>query len=139
MREAAQARASRSAMSNPAELATEGIDVDDLCSYAVDVWVSDHSILTDEQRLLKVLRDAADKGNAKVLGEASHVFPNGAVTAILLLSASHLSIHTWPEFSLANVDLLAYGRLNGERMMQSVELGLSPTRINVTRMLRAVH
>ncbi|OQR65062.1 S-adenosylmethionine decarboxylase [Streptomyces maremycinicus] len=126
-------------MTNSANLATEGINVDDLCSYAVDVWVSDHSILTDQERLLQVLRTAAEKGNAMVLGEASHVFPNGAVTAILLLSASHLSIHTWPEFSLANVDLLAYGRLNGERMMQSVELGLSPTRINVTRMLRAVH
>nr|WP_112475660.1 S-adenosylmethionine decarboxylase [Streptomyces sp. ST1020] len=126
-------------MTNAESLATEGIDVDDLCSYAVDVWVSDNSILTDEERLLQVLRTAAEKGNAKVLGEPSHVFPNGAVTAILLLSASHLSIHTWPEFNLANVDLLAYGRLNGERMMESVELGLAPTRINVTRMLRAVH
>ncbi|MEU0060753.1 hypothetical protein ABZ035_30825, partial [Streptomyces sp. NPDC006334] len=64
-------------MTDTANLATEGINVDDLCSYAVDVWVSDHSILTDEQRLLKVLRTAAEKGNAQVLGEASHVFPNG--------------------------------------------------------------
>ncbi|MEU9669146.1 S-adenosylmethionine decarboxylase [Streptomyces bobili] len=126
-------------MSDSSSPSAEEISVDELCSYAVDVWVSDHSILTDEQRLLKVLRTAAEKGNATVLGEASHIFPNGAVTAILLLSASHLSIHTWPEFSLANIDLLAYGRLNGERMMQSVEVGLSPTRINVTRMLRAVH
>ncbi|MFC9287611.1 adenosylmethionine decarboxylase [Streptomyces sp. NPDC057052] len=126
-------------MTNSSSPASEEVHVDDLCSYAVDVWVSDHSILTDEQRILQVLRTAADKGNATVLGEASHVFPNGAVTAILLLSASHLSIHTWPEYSLANIDLLAYGRLNGERMMQSVEAGLSPTRINVTRMLRAVH
>lgn len=115
------------------------INVDDLCSYAVDVWVSDASILTDEQRLLDLLRAAAEAGNATVLGESSHVFPNGAVTAILLLSASHLSIHTWPEFSLANVDLLAYGRLNGEQMMQKIEAGLSPTRINVSRLLRAVH
>ncbi|MEU5278067.1 S-adenosylmethionine decarboxylase family protein [Streptomyces asoensis] len=126
-------------MTDSTSPAAEDINVDDLCSYAVDVWVSDHSILTDEQRLLEVLRTAAEKGNATVLGESSHIFPNGAVTAILLLSASHLSIHTWPEFSLANIDLLAYGRLNGERMMQSVEAGLSPTRINVTRMLRAVH
>lgn len=108
-------------MTNSANLATEGINVDDLCSYAVDVWVSDHSILTDEERLLKVLRTAAEKGNATVLGEASHVFPNGAVTAILLLSASHLSIHTWPEFSLANVDLLAYGRI--ERRANDAERG----------------
>ncbi|QMU79380.1 adenosylmethionine decarboxylase [Streptacidiphilus sp. PB12-B1b] len=124
---------------NSTETEPADINVDDLCSYAVDVWVSDASILTDERRLLDLLRTAAEKGNAKILGEASHIFPNGAVTAILLLSASHLSIHTWPEFSLANVDLLAYGRLNGERMMESVETGLSPTKINVSRLLRAVH
>lgn len=126
-------------MTNDLASPPKDINVDDLCSYAVDLWVEDPSILTDEARLLEVLRTAAAKGNAKVLGEASHVFPNGAVTAILLLSASHLSIHTWPEFNLANVDLLAYGRLNGERMMESIEVELAPTRINVSRLLRAVH
>ncbi|MFH8367777.1 adenosylmethionine decarboxylase [Streptomyces sp. NPDC018031] len=126
-------------MTNDLTSAPKDINVDDLCSYAVDLWVSDPSILTDEARLMEVLRTAAAKGNAKVLGESSHVFPNGAVTAILLLSASHLSIHTWPEFNLANVDLLAYGRLNGERMMESIEVELAPTRINVSRLLRAVH
>src|SRR5690606_13325981 len=59
---------------------TQEINVDELCSYAVDVWVSDHSILTDEERLLSLLRTAAEKGEAQVLGESSHVFPNGAVT-----------------------------------------------------------
>lgn len=126
-------------MTNDLDISPKDINIDDLCSYAVDVWVSDAGILTDERRLLDLLRNAAQMGNAKVLGEASHVFPNGAVTAILMLSASHLSIHTWPEFSLANVDLLAYGRLNGERMMKIIEDGLSPTRINVSRLLRAVH
>lgn len=121
--------------------ATENYEIgsDELCSYAVDVWVQDTDILTDKQRLLDVLRAAAEKGNARVIGESSHVFPNGAVTAILLLSASHLSIHTWPEFKLANIDLLAYGRLNGARIMESIEQSLSPVRINVSRLLRAVH
>jgi S-adenosylmethionine decarboxylase len=115
------------------------INFDDLCSYAVDVWVEDPEILTDKARLSRLMRAAAEKGNAKILGEASHVFPNGAVTAILLLSASHLSIHTWPEFKLANIDLLAYGRINGELMMESLESSLSPVRINTSRLLRAVH
>jgi S-adenosylmethionine decarboxylase len=126
-------------MTDSADLAAEEVQVDDLCSYAVDIWVSDHRILTDHDRLLQALRAAADEGGAHILGEKSHVFPNGAVTAILLLSASHLSVHTWPEYSLANVDLLAYGRIKGELIIRSVEAALSPTKINVTRVLRAVH
>lgn len=112
--------------------------VDELCSYALDVWVADVAVLTDQARLLTVLRDAAHLGEAHVLDESAHVFPNGAVTAILLLSASHLSLHTWPEYGLANVDLLAYGRIKGERMMTHVQTGLGATRANLTRVLRPV-
>lgn len=126
-------------MDRSSSTGTYEIGTEELCSYAVDVWVRDVSVLTDKERLLEVLRTASEKGNAKVIGESSHVFPNGAVTAILLLSASHLSIHTWPEFELANIDLLAYGRLNGMRMVESIEQRLSPVRINVCRLLRAVH
>jgi S-adenosylmethionine decarboxylase len=112
-------------------------EVDDLCSYAVDVWVGDPGVLTDEGRLLAALRGAAEAGEATILGETSYVFPNGAVTAILLLSASHLSLHTWPEYELANVDLLAYGRLKGDRIVAHVEEALGARRSNVTRVLRA--
>ncbi|MCK2239168.1 MULTISPECIES: S-adenosylmethionine decarboxylase family protein [unclassified Crossiella] len=115
------------------------VQVDELCSYAVDVWVRDPAILVDEPVLLDLLRSAAIAGNATILGETGHIFPNGAVTAVLVLSQSHLSIHTWPEFSLANIDLLAYGRLNAELMLEKIEKGLNPTRINVSRLLRAIH
>jgi S-adenosylmethionine decarboxylase len=125
-------------VSTPPVDAADDIVGDDLCSYILDAWVDDVEILTDEARLLEVMRAAAAKGEAHVLGEASHVFPNGAVTAILLLSASHLSLHTWPEFGLANIDLLAYGRLKGDRIMASIETGLSAVRVNTTRVLRAV-
>ncbi|GAA4016391.1 hypothetical protein GCM10022247_44330 [Allokutzneria multivorans] len=113
------------------------VEVGELCSYAVDAWVADPAILTDEPALLRLLTEAALAGGATILGESRHVFPNGAVTAVLVLSQSHLSIHTWPEFTLANIDLLAYGRINAERMITTLEAGLSPVRTNVSRLLRA--
>lgn len=118
--------------------ATVEID-EDLCSYAVDAWVSDVPLLTDVARLLDVMRRASAAGEATIVGETSHVFPNGAVTAILVLSASHLSVNTWPEYGLANVDLLAYGRIKGQRIIDALTAGMSVTRVNETRLLRAVH
>ncbi len=115
-----------------------GIPADEgSCTYAVDLWPADPAVLTDEPRLLAILRTAAARGGATVLGESSHVFPNGAVTAVLLLSASHISVHTWPEHRLAQVDVLAYGRENGERMVASVEAALAPAHVTTARLPRS--
>jgi S-adenosylmethionine decarboxylase len=80
---------------------------------------------------------AADAGDATVVGERFHVFPNGAVTGVLVLAQSHLSIHTWPELLLANVDLLSYGRVDGEAVLRVVRERLDAQRWNVETLVRA--
>jgi S-adenosylmethionine decarboxylase len=106
--------------------------------YAMDAWLRDPAVLTDGARLSTVLRDAADAGGATVVGEKFCVFPNGAVTGVLLLAQSHLSIHTWPEFALANVDLLSYGALRGEDVLDAICEGLDVERASVTCVPRAI-
>ncbi|WP_400193970.1 S-adenosylmethionine decarboxylase family protein [Hymenobacter sp. B81] len=44
------------------------------------------------------------RGLVKV-GEAYHSFAGGGFTAVVALTESHLSIHTWPEFGLATFDV----------------------------------
>lgn len=39
------------------------------------------------------------------LGDVYHDFPSGGYTAVICLSESHISIHTWPEHSLVNLDI----------------------------------
>ena len=39
------------------------------------------------------------------LGEVYHNFPGGGFTAVICLSESHISIHTWPEHKLVNLDI----------------------------------
>ncbi|MGC4100241.1 S-adenosylmethionine decarboxylase family protein [Ferruginibacter sp.] len=48
--------------------------------------------LVDEYKLVK-------------LGEVYHDFSPGGFTAVICLSESHISIHTWPEHQLINVDV----------------------------------
>ena len=77
--------------------------------HAIDAWLHDPAILTDSESLRSLLYRAAASGGATVLADEFYVFRNGAVTGVLLLAQSHLSIHTWPELLLANIDLLTYG------------------------------
>lgn len=44
-------------------------------------------------------------GGLSVLQEAFHSFEGQGATGMLLLSSSHLTVHTWPEFGYAAVDL----------------------------------
>src|SRR5436309_2276344 len=106
--------------------------------HAVDAWVRDAAVLIDAERLRKILRAAARAGGATVLGEKFCVFPNGAVTGVLVLAQSHLSIHTWPELALANIDLLSYGELRGDVVLRVLEERLDVERMNVTCIERAV-
>ena len=105
--------------------------------FALDVWVRDPAVLVDRDGLRTVLYAAADAGGARVVGEAFHDFPNGAVTGVLLLAQSHLSIHTWPELSFANVDLLTYGDVDGDAALALVRERLGAVRASVVLTRRA--
>ena len=94
--------------------------IDQMTLHALDAWVGDPSVLTDRARLRGALLSGARAGGATVVGEEFFVFPNGAVTGVLLLAQSHLSIHTWPELALANVDLLSYGRVRADEVLRVI-------------------
>ena len=106
--------------------------------HALDAWVRDTAVLTDPDRLRDVLFEGAEAGGAIVVGEEFHVFPNGAVTGVLVLAQSHLSIHTWPEFSLANVDLLSYGDVRADEVLRVICARLDVVRSSVSSLRRSV-
>jgi S-adenosylmethionine decarboxylase len=115
------------------ELRIEGMHL-----HALDAWVRHVSVLTDADELRSVLYAGAEAGGATVLGEKFCVFPNRAVTGVLVLGQSHLSIHTWPEFGLANVDLLSYGDVRGEVVLDEICRRLDVQRASLTCIERAL-
>jgi S-adenosylmethionine decarboxylase len=106
--------------------------------HALDAWVRDTAVLTDAHALREILRAGAVAGGATVVGEEFHVFPNRAVTGVLVLAQSHLSIHTWPEFALANVDLLSYGDVRADDVLRVICERLDVVRSSVCSVRRAV-
>jgi len=64
--------------------------------------------LIDEYKLVK-------------LGEVYHDFSPGGFTAVICLSESHISIHTWPEHQLINVDVyLSNFQRNNDNTVQAI-------------------
>ena len=104
--------------------------------YVLDARVADAAVLADAPRLRAILQAAAAGGGATVVGEAFHVFPNGGVTGVLVLAQSHLSIHTWPELRLANIDLLTYGDVDADAVLDVLRTALRPERLEVVQVTR---
>jgi S-adenosylmethionine decarboxylase len=85
--------------------------------YAVDARAGGSSALTDIAALTSAATSAVDAGGGHVLESTHVVFPNDAVTLVLILAESHLSIHTWPEEDLVAIDLFSCGAIDGERVL----------------------
>ncbi len=66
----------------------------------VDLWGVDFSLLDDIHFLERHLVVAADHSGAHVLNVSTKEFHPYGVTVLVLLSESHLSIHTYPEKTL---------------------------------------
>ncbi len=52
------------------------------------------------------------------VGEVYHDFEGGGFTAVVCLTESHISIHTWPEYELATFDVFLsnFRRENDEKV-----------------------
>lgn len=67
------------------------------------------NLLNDEEFIKKSLAEAADAAGATLLGLITHKFEPQGVTAVALLSESHLSFHSWPEHCFASIDAFTCG------------------------------
>jgi S-adenosylmethionine decarboxylase len=65
--------------------------------------------MDDYEHLEAALCDAAQAANATVIKVMTHKFSPIGMTGIVLLSESHISIHTWPEFGYVAVDIYTCG------------------------------
>ena len=76
---------------------------------AVDTWGVDFSLLNDAELLQAQMVEAAEASGATVLSVQSKQFEPQGATVLVLLSESHLSIHTYPEKGFAAIDCYTCG------------------------------
>jgi S-adenosylmethionine decarboxylase len=68
--------------------------------------------LNDIDFIENLIQIAAEISGANVLNGLSHKFEPQGVTAVCLLSESHISIHTYPEYGKCYADIYCCGDAN---------------------------
>jgi S-adenosylmethionine decarboxylase len=93
--------------------------------------------LNDVDQLEKTIRAAAACSGATVLSCHFHRFGEGfGVTGVAVLAESHISIHTWPEFEFAALDIFMCGALDPNLAAEYLVKRLKPREHEITRVLR---
>ena len=69
----------------------------------------DKEVLNDLSFLKGTLLTAATEAGATVLDESFHQFNPQGVSGVVIITESHLFIHTWPEYGYAAADIFTCG------------------------------
>ena len=69
----------------------------------------DAALLNDIEYLRKVVSDTARQIGATVIKDSFYQFTPQGISGVLIIAESHISIHTWPEYSFAAVDVFTCG------------------------------
>lgn len=95
------------------------------------------SKLSDAKQISIELNVAAQLAGAKVIASKIHNFGDGqGVTGVVLLAESHISIHTWPEYSYAAIDVFMCGEAEPERVIEHLKTVFNPSKVEIKTLKR---
>ncbi|MFP3197071.1 MAG: adenosylmethionine decarboxylase [Sulfolobaceae archaeon] len=72
------------------------------------LYECDPNILKDREALEQIVKDAVTIGNMTLLDIKSWKIGDG-VSVVAIVLESHVTIHTWPEYNFATIDVYSCG------------------------------
>ena len=97
----------------------------------------DQKSMADLQGMLAAMDKAVKSSGATILNRTQHIFPPHGLTVVYLLSESHASIHTYPEYGACFVDLFTCGdHCTSEAFDETLRAYLHPSAVNARLFIR---
>ncbi|MCR4398524.1 MAG: adenosylmethionine decarboxylase [Firmicutes bacterium] len=104
-----------------------------------EVYGCNRSILDDTVKVQQVMVNAALKAGADVREVAFHKFHPQGVSGVVVISESHVAVHTWPEYGYAAVDVFTCGtRVDPWDVMSSILRDLEAENYTATETRRGI-
>ncbi len=95
-------------------------------------------LLKESKIVLKVLNETVKEAKLHKVGQSHHQFKPYGATAVILLSESHISIHTWPERNgMAALDIFTCGKEgNAHTALKVLVKKFKPTKVEIKEVKR---
>lgn len=72
--------------------------------YIVDIDNVRKDLISNNDKLIQLCDMSLERGEATILNKMIHHFEPHGLTLLYLLSESHFSMHTWPEYNRIRID-----------------------------------
>lgn len=73
----------------------------------VDLYDCDKDVINNMDRIKSIAKESIKIIGAEIVEECAHQFQPIGITYIAVITTSHFSIHTWPEYGYAAVDIFS--------------------------------
>ncbi len=105
----------------------------------VEYYNCDKEILNSYDKVEEYMLQAAKEAKATVVASAFHMFNPWGVSGAVIIQESHLTIHTWPEYGYAAVDLFTCGdTVNPWNAFECLEKNLKAEKADYTEVSRGI-
>ena len=74
-----------------------------------ELYGVDKQLISREEIVKEIMGKVIEEAKISVVGTLWKQFNPHGVTGVALVSESHISIHTWPEYELVNLDIFTCG------------------------------
>lgn len=103
----------------------------------VEYYDCDVETLKNTLLIEKYMIEAAEAAKATIVKSVFHTFNPWGVSGVIVIEESHLTIHTWPEYKYAAVDLFTCGdMLYPLAAFTLLKMKLKAERFDLKKMLR---
>ena len=90
-------------------------------------------------KIRMILKDSVKACRATLLKINLHKFSStGGISGVVVIKESHLSIHTWPEYKYAAVDIFVCGDVDPYKAIPALKKGFRPDKIQIAELKRGI-
>lgn len=90
-------------------------------SFIFDIYGCNSDELNSEEFIHNVAIEILQIIGADIIQEHIHHFTPGGITYSAIISASHISIHTWPEKNFMTLDIFSCSMINLETLLKQLD------------------